>query len=123
MDEHVNKRKGAGGVRGRRRSAAERERLVQDFQGSGLTQAGFAAGHGLNLTAFRNWLYRPARSAAAAERGHFAPVRLVAGARPPGPAGAITVRWPHGLEVEIAGSLDGSGVRRLVRELVRPCLR
>jgi hypothetical protein len=56
------------------------------------------------------------------QSGGFAPVRLI-GARPMGSRRAVTVRWPQGVEVEVAVDLDGSGVVRLVRELLAPCLR
>jgi hypothetical protein len=68
----------------------------------------------------RNWIYKPA--VADDQSGGFAPVRIV-GARPIRSCGAITVRWPQGVEVEVAVDLDGSGVTRLVRELLAPCLR
>ena len=35
----------------------------------------------------------------------------------------VTVRWPQGIVVEIAVDLDGDGVKRLVHELLAPCLR
>jgi len=69
----------------------------------------------------RNWIYKPARGAANPSGG-FVPVQIV-GPRSIGSRGAVTVRWPQGVEVELAVDLDGSGVMRLVRELLAPCLR
>jgi transposase-like protein len=106
--------------RRRRWSRTEREQLLQDFRASGLTQVRFAAEHEVNVTTLRNWIYKPA--SADDQSGGFAPVQIV-GARPIGSRNAITVRWPQGVEVELAVDLDGSGVVRLVRELLAPCLR
>ena len=106
--------------RRRRWSRAEREQMLQDFRASGLTQVRFAAEHGVSIGTLRNWIYKPAM--AGEQSGGFAPVHLV-GAGSIGSRGAVTVRWPHGVEVELAVDLDGSGVVRLVRELLAPCLR
>ena len=120
MDE--SKKLGTREDRSRRRrwSRSEREQLLQDFRSSGLTQERFAAEHGINVTTLRSWIYK--RAGAGNEGGGFAPVKIV-GARPVGSRQAITVRWPQGVEVELAVDLDGSGVVRLVRELLAPCLR
>jgi transposase-like protein len=120
MDE--SKKLGTREDRSRRRrwSRSEREQLLQDFRSSGLTQVRFAAEHGVNVTTLRSWIYKAAE--ADDQSGGFAPVQIV-GARSTGARNAITVRWPQGVEVELAVDLDGSGVVRLVRELLAPCLR
>jgi hypothetical protein len=117
-----SKKLGTREDKGRRRrwSRTEREQLLRDFRASGLTQARFAAERGIKVPTLRNWIYKPA--VADDQSGGFAPVRIV-GARPIRSCGAITVRWPQGVEVEVAVDLDGSGVTRLVRELLAPCLR
>ena len=94
--------------------------MLQDFRRSGLTQARFAATHGVSIGTLRNWIYKPAE--AGDQAGGFAPVQIV-GRRPPESRSAITMRWPQGVEVEVAVDLDGSGLVRLVRELLAPCLR
>jgi transposase-like protein len=120
MDE--SKKLGTREDRGGRRRwpRTEREQLLRDFRASGLTQVRFAAEHGVSIGTLRNWIYKPA--SADDQSGGFAPVQIV-GARPIGSRNAITVRWPQGVEVELAVDLDGSGVVRLVRELLAPCLR
>jgi len=120
MDE--SKKQGTREDRGGRRRwlRTEREQLLRDFRASGLTQVRFAAEHGVSIGTLRNWIYKPA--SADDQSGGFAPVQIV-GARPIGSRNAITVRWPQGVEVELAVDLDGSGVVRLVRELLAPCLR
>lgn len=120
MDEP--KKLGTRAARRRRRqwSRGEREQVLRDFQASGLSQDRFAARAQISVGTLRNWIYKPPE--ADDQSGGFAPVQLI-GARSLGSRGAITVRWPHGVEVELAVDLDGSGVVRLVRELVAPCLR
>lgn len=124
MDEARNgetpgKRRGRG-----RQSVAERAHWLSEYRASGLTQERFAARAGIKVGTLRAWIYKRRRPVDD-QRGHFAPVRIVGGAGPsPTPTrGAVTVRWPQGIEVEIAVELDGAGVGRLVRELLKPCLR
>jgi hypothetical protein len=120
MDD--SKKLGTGEDRSRRRrwSRTEREQLLRDFRASGLTQVRFSAERRVNVGTLRNWIYKPANGGD--QSGRFAPVRIV-GAASMGSRGAVTVRWPQGVEVELAVDLDGSGVVRLVRELLAPCLR
>ena len=94
--------------------------MLAAFRASGLTQVRFAAEHGVKVTTLRNWIYKP--TGGDDHPGSFAPVQIV-GARGPRPGGRVTVRWPQGVEIELAVDLDGSGVVRLVRELLAPCLR
>jgi len=111
--------------RGRRRwSQAEVARWVSAYRASGQTQDKFAAGAGIKVGTLRAWIYKR-RPPVSDDRGPIAPVRIVGGARLPVTAtrGAITVRWPQGIEVEMAIELDGAGVERLIRELLAPCLR
>jgi len=102
----------------RQRARLERERAVAEYRASGLTQEGFAAKAGIKLGRLRGWIYPKQGGTASEECNHFAPVRVSA-ARP----GAVTVRWPQGMEVEITMELDSTAVVKLVRELLTPCLR
>ena len=117
----------SGKTRARRRgrgcrSRAERRRLLDAYRASGLPQEQFAAQAGIKLGTLRAWIYKR-RPPAGHEPGHFAPVQIVGGVRPLQSGGTVTVRWPQGIEVEIAVALDGRGVGRLVRTLLAPCLR
>jgi hypothetical protein len=122
MDEARNgetraKRRGRG-----RRSRLERAQVLSEYRASGLTQEKYAAQAGLKVGTLRAWIYKK-RPRGRGDRGHFAPVRIVGGARPLKSGGVVTMRWPQGIEVEIAVALDGPGVGRLVRALLAPCLR
>jgi DNA-binding transcriptional regulator YiaG len=106
-----------------RHSARARAQLLEEYRASGLTQERFAARAGLKVGTLRAWIYKRRPPAPPAD-GHFAPVRIVDVARPVMMSpGTVTVRWPQGLEVEIAVKLDDTGALRLIRELVAPCLR
>ena len=104
-------------------SRADRERLLGAYRVSGLTQERFAAQSGIKVGTLRTWIYKR-RAPAVAGSGNFAPVRIVEGSHPAtNSRGAVTVRWPQGIEVEIAVDLDRAGVASLVRKLLGPCLR
>lgn len=110
------------GERAQRR--VERARRVKEYRASGLTQAQFAAKSGLKVGTLRTWIYKKPASSRG-EAGGFAPVRIIADkAQPTAKSrGLVTVRWPQGIEVELAVDLDGDGVQRLVCKLLAPCLR
>ena len=93
-------------------SRAARERLLGAYRASGLTQEQFAAQSGIKLGTRRTWIDK-GRTPVVADRGRFAPVRIVDGSRPAtNSRGSVTVRWPQGIEVEIAVDLDRAGVTR-----------
>ena len=102
-------------------TATERAHVLGAYRASGKTQEEFARQAGIKVGTLRTWIYR--RSAVTEDRGQLAPVRIVEGARSPPPRGAVTLRWPQGIELEIALDLDGPGALGLVRELLAPCLR
>ena len=108
---------------GGRRSREEREHLLHEYHASGETPTQFAARvAGLKAGTLRLWLWQQ-RQRAGSQPARFAPVRIVGGSPAAKEAGTITVRWPQGLEMEISHGADSVGARRLVRELVTPCLR
>lgn len=124
MDEPKGKGAKEGKAGGNRRSRAERGQLLRKYRASGQTQESFAARMGINVGTLRGWIYKQ-RPPATADHGPLAPVRIVDDLRPTKSTrrGAITVRWPQGIEVELAVELDDTGTLRLVRELLAPCLR
>lgn len=120
------------GSRGsKHRSRRERAQLLSEYRASGWTQERFAQRTGIKVGTLRAWIYKMRSSAPSANRdeigaidegGGFAPVRIVDAVHPVKSRGSVTVRWPQGMEVEIAVELDGVGIERLVRKLVKPCL-
>lgn len=123
MDETKSKRtKATTPVIGEPRSATERAQLLGEYRASGLTQEQFAARAGLKIGTLRAWIYKK-RPAVSPAGGHFAPVRIVDAPLVTKSPGTVTVRWPQGVEVELAMELDGVSARQWVRELLAPCLR
>ena len=97
--------------------------MLGAYRASGLTQEQFAARSGIKVGTLRAWIYKR-RTPAVAGSGNFAPVRIVEGPHPTTSSrGSVTVRWPQGIEVEIAIDLDSAGAAGLVRKLLGPCLR
>ena len=114
MDETKGRETAESKIRRKRRTRQECEKLVKEYKGSGLTQGQYAAREGIHIGTLRRWLSGRKDKASS----QFAQVRLN-GAR----AGSVTLRWPQGIELEIATQLEGSEVTSLVRELVSSCLR
>ena len=124
MDESKGKGAKANKSGRNRRSRSERVQLLREYRASGQTQESFAARIGINVGTLRGWIYKQ-RPPATADDGALAPVRIVGEDTRPAKTtrGAVTIRWPQGIEVEVAVNLDGTGSLRLVRELLAPCLR
>lgn len=107
--------------RSRRHTRAEIEAILARYRASGLAQAEFAGQAGLAPWTLRNWQSQLRHKRSAEPGGgepSFASVQLR-----PVRAGTITVRWPHGVVVEIVVPLDETSVVRLVQNLVAPCSR
>lgn len=103
--------------RGRRHTREEIRARLAEYRASGLTAEEFAARSGMRPATLRNWHYRQQRQ----DRrpgSRFARVQM-----PTVRAGTLTVRWPQGVEVEVAVDLDEAGVIRVVRDLLGPCSR
>lgn len=102
----------------KRRTRQECEKLLKEYKESGLTQGQYAAREGIHIGTLRRWLAGRKDQAMKKPCSHFAAVRLSGGR-----AGSVTLRWPQGVELEIATQLEGSEVTGLVRELLNLCLR
>lgn len=115
-----------------RRSRAEAERLVSEFEQSGLRRKEFCAAHGLSVHTLDVWRRRIAQSGCGEK---LVPVEIVAdGAASMGPQvagsmarnGQFRVVLPHGLRIEIDPGFDASELRRLIAALeggdLRGCL-
>lgn len=109
------------GVRNRRHTRAEIEAIVERYRASGLSQAEFTVKAGLRPWTLRNWQSQLRHEKAVRSQSgeqSFASVQLR-----PARVGTITVRWPQGVAVEVAVTLDEASIMRLVQGLVGPCSR
>ena len=113
------------GVR-RRRSRVEADRLVMEFERSGLTRQAFCAQHGLSVAALDKYRRRcalekkPAQPRPAANR--ILPVELVAGIAPAaavaaGSSRTLCVELANGRRIEVPQGFDASTLERLVTVL------
>jgi len=113
----------------RRRSRAEAERLVSEFEQSGLKRKEFCAARGLSVHTLDAWRKRIAQSGSQEE---IVPVEIVEdrrasmGAMPAGSAtrnGQFRVVLDRGLRIEVEPGFDAGALRRLIAALDRDDLR
>lgn len=90
----------------------EVERLISDYERSGLTQRAFAREKGLKLTTFQYWLYRRARSNSA---------RMVEVPVPEAPAPVQAARYrlefPDGKVLSFSGPVPPEELEQIYRAL------
>lgn len=113
----------------RRRSRVEAERLVLEFERSGLTRQVFCAQHGLSVAALdkyrkrcRTWAHQPAQLHSATNR--ILPVELVSGILPAQASAmescrALRVELANGRRIEVGHGFDAPTLERLVVALER----
>ena len=104
----------------RRRSRAEAEQLVADYEASGLSCVEFCRKHGLSLATLARYRKRQAQGSPA-PGNRWVAVELSAG-RPAVGAGANTglaVALPGGLRIEVGCGFDGSTLAQLLGVLGR----
>ena len=124
----------ANGVDGafRRRSRAEAERLVSEFEQSGLRRKEFCAAHGLSMHTLDAWRRRIAGSGSDEK---IVPVEIVEDRRSGMGSehaesvlrnGQFRVVLAHGLRIEVDSGFDAAELRRLIAALdsgeLRGCL-
>jgi transposase-like protein len=124
----------ANGVDGafRRRSRAEAERLVSEFEQSGLRRKEFCAAHGLSMHTLDAWRRRIAGSGSDEK---IVPVEIVEDRRSGMGSehaesvlrnGQFRVVLAHGLRIEVDPGFDAAELRRLIAALdsgeLRDCL-
>jgi hypothetical protein len=120
---------------GRRRTAAERAALIDEWRESGLSLPAFSRRRGVVLSTLRGWVYKPGRGpapaahrtgpAAGGEPATFLPVRVT---DPPPPQtdgqgrGGVEVILGPGRRVAVPPGFDPETLRRVVAVLEgRPC--
>lgn len=98
----------------RRRSRAEAERLVRDFEQSGLSRKAFCSLRGIDLHSLDYYRQRHRASAAEHAEQRLVPVELVGSA---GGASGLRVELPNGRAIVVEAGFDASHLKRLVAVL------
>lgn len=100
--------------RRRRSSAAQRARLIERFQKSGLTRIALARRHGLGVSTLGGWLTK-ARATARAARVEFREVRLAGVGSAPAMKWAMELEGDGGLTVRCREALSVRDLAVLLR--------
>lgn len=105
-------------VRGRRRrSRAEAEQLVREYEASGLTRQAFCAARGLSLAALDKYR-RQHRRATERGEGRLVPVEVVAGMTTAASgSSALWLELAHGRRIGLGSGFDAATLRRLLQVL------
>lgn len=106
-------------VRGGRRAtrAAEMRSLVEDFEGSGMSQARFCREHGLALSTFLYWR----RRASSRRRPEFSEIEIVAPPTMASREAAVELVLPGGVIARLRGDADEDTIRRILRAARSSC--
>ena len=102
-----------------RRSPAEIEQLLSEYEASGLSQAAFCGQKGLSLATLARYRKRRAELPAASASRWLA-VDIAAGGRKGTDTGAssgLTLRLPGGVGIEIGRGFDASTLAQVLRAL------
>lgn len=106
----------------RRRSRAEVDRLVAEYEASGQTRQEFCAKHGLSpISLYRYQRRREERGERPASSGRFLRVEL-SGAKPAGSSGAgneLAVVLRSGRRIEVRHGFDAELLEQLIQVLER----
>lgn len=99
-------------IRGRvRRSRAEADRLVSEYEQSGLTRQQFCAGHGISKATLDN--YRKRKTAAwSRESVAFVPVELIGGET--NQVGSLCLELRNGRRIGVGHGFDAVTLERLI---------
>jgi transposase-like protein len=103
----------------RRRSQAEVERIVAEYEASGLARRAFCEKHGLSLSTLSRHRKRQSLRSESAETGHWVAVELSAAEKSPSsqPGSELSVLLSTGRRIEVRGGFDTKVLQQLVRVL------
>ena len=110
----------SGRPRGRRRSRAEVDQLIAEYEGSGLTRQQFCAKHGLALVTLDRYRKRRREGGASSpDDKRFLRVELRGGkpAGSDGPGNELAVVLRSGRRIELRGGFDADLLLQLVQVL------
>jgi transposase-like protein len=99
----------------------EVEKLVAQYEKSGLTLKEFAARAGRKLGSLRSWVYHSRRRTRQKESTRRAGAGFATVEVKESVSSKATIHWPNGMAVELA--LDEASLIRVLRELTTPCSR
>jgi hypothetical protein len=102
------------GQRGRRRSRAEAEQVVAEYEASGLSRQEFCLQHGLALATLDRYRKRRVQSQEASGSSRWVAVELSGGS---GPGSALAVVLLSGRRIEVSRGFDAHTLEQLVRLL------
>ena len=104
-------------MRGRRRSRAEAEELVREYEASGLTRPAFCASRGLSVTALDKYRGRFRRGRQTGE-GRLVAVEVLAGRWAAASSGsALWVELVNGRRIGVSSGFDAAALRSLLQVL------
>lgn len=101
-------------VERRRRSQAEAESLVRDFEQSGLSRKAFCSAHGVRLHTLDYYRGRYRSHRAAPDSQELLPVDLIS---MPAASGALRVELGHGRRIVVEAGFDVSVLKQLIAAL------
>lgn len=102
------------GRRGRRRSRAEAEQLVAEYEAGGLSRQEFCLQHGLALVTLDRYRKRRRQPQEASGNNRWVAVELTGGSRP---GSALAVVLLSGRRIEVNRGFDADTLEQLVRLL------
>ncbi|HEV2465194.1 MAG TPA: hypothetical protein VGT04_15410 [Acidobacteriaceae bacterium] len=104
-------------MRKRRRSRAEAEQLVREYESSGLRRQAFCAERGLSLAVLDKYR-RQYRRATQSGEGRLVPVEVMAGVSAVARGGsALWLELSNGWRIEVGSGFDVETLRRLLNVL------
>ena len=104
-------------MRKRRRSRAEAEQLVGEYESSGLTRQAFCAERGLSLAALDKYR-RQYRRAAGRGEGRLVPVEVLTGiSAAASGSSALWLELRNGRRIEVGSGFDVATLKRLLSVL------
>jgi hypothetical protein len=107
---------GARVVVRRRRSRAEAEALVREFEASGLKRQAFCAGRGVSVAALDKYRRQHARGTARSA-GRLVAVEVLPGIATSKISSALCVELANGRRIEVGSGFDAAALKRLLSVL------
>lgn len=117
----MDEQSGAIGVQRRRRSRAEVEQLVTEFETSSLNRTEFCRAHGLSSSTLNRYRNRKSHQSGTAVETRLVAVELsrTGPSRSAGAGSGLAVVSSGGWRIEVACGFDGVTLGRLLRVLER----